>query len=218
MHRRYNRLSRFDQPDPWDGSYNPTDPQSFNRYSYTQNDRVNFVDPTGLEPCTEFDQYGSCISRSTEEPLDDTLIYRGSPANGVRLLPLTPQDREPRARRGGNMPQTPGRGGGFFSKLEKFKKCVDKAFPGINKEWDIEFNEAGGQAILGVTIGGLIAVFGFVATMDAPAAGGLLMATGAAVAAGSGISFAISVDAANKRWTLKAKQLRVVRRPPGYED
>jgi hypothetical protein len=26
-----------------------TDPQSFNRYSYTQNDPVNFTDPTGLE-------------------------------------------------------------------------------------------------------------------------------------------------------------------------
>jgi hypothetical protein len=49
MHRRYNRQwSRFDQPDPYDGSYSLTDPQSFNRYSYVQNDPVNFVDPTGL--------------------------------------------------------------------------------------------------------------------------------------------------------------------------
>ena len=48
MHRRYNRWSRFDQPDPYDGSYDLTDPQSFNRYSYVQNDPVNFFDPTGL--------------------------------------------------------------------------------------------------------------------------------------------------------------------------
>jgi len=48
MFRRYNRWhSRFDQPDPYDGSYSLTDPQSFNRYGYTQNDPVNFVDPTG---------------------------------------------------------------------------------------------------------------------------------------------------------------------------
>jgi hypothetical protein len=40
--------SRFYQPDPWDGSYDLTDPQSFNRYSYVQNDPVNFVDPSGL--------------------------------------------------------------------------------------------------------------------------------------------------------------------------
>ncbi len=51
MHRRYNRRwSRFEQPDPYDGSYNLGDPQSFNRYSYTQNDPVNFVDPSGLLP------------------------------------------------------------------------------------------------------------------------------------------------------------------------
>ncbi|HEV2837008.1 MAG TPA: RHS repeat-associated core domain-containing protein, partial [Pyrinomonadaceae bacterium] len=39
---------RFTQPDPYDGAYDLTDPQSFNRYAYVQNDPVNFVDPTGL--------------------------------------------------------------------------------------------------------------------------------------------------------------------------
>ncbi len=50
MLRRYQSYwNRFSQPDPYDGSYNLTDPQSFNRYSYTQNDPVNFVDPSGLD-------------------------------------------------------------------------------------------------------------------------------------------------------------------------
>jgi len=40
--------TRFNEPDPWEGSYDLTDPQSFNRYSYVQNDPVNYVDPTGL--------------------------------------------------------------------------------------------------------------------------------------------------------------------------
>jgi RHS repeat-associated protein len=51
MHRRYEgRWQRFAQPDPWDGSYDYTNPQSFNRYAYVQNDPVNSVDPSGL--CT----------------------------------------------------------------------------------------------------------------------------------------------------------------------
>ena len=51
MFRRYNRWwSRFDQPDPYDGSYNLTNPQSFNRYAYVQNDPVNLIDPFGLDP------------------------------------------------------------------------------------------------------------------------------------------------------------------------
>lgn len=49
MFRRYNRWqSRFDQPDPYDGSYSLTNPQSLNRYAYVQGDPVNFVDPSGL--------------------------------------------------------------------------------------------------------------------------------------------------------------------------
>src|SRR2546430_7676647 len=49
MFRRYNRQhSRFDQPDPYDGSYNLTDPQSLNRYAYSANDPANLTDPTGL--------------------------------------------------------------------------------------------------------------------------------------------------------------------------
>jgi len=44
MFRRYNRWhSRFDQPDPYDGSYDLTDPQSFYRYSCAQNNRVTHV-------------------------------------------------------------------------------------------------------------------------------------------------------------------------------
>jgi RHS repeat-associated protein len=50
MFRRYNRWwSRFDQPDPYGGSYDFTNPQSFNRYAYVQNDPVNYIDPLGLD-------------------------------------------------------------------------------------------------------------------------------------------------------------------------
>jgi RHS repeat-associated protein len=78
MFRRYNRwTARFDQPDPYDGSYNVADPQSFNRYSYVQNDPVNFVDPLGLDqdfglgpppPVPTLIPYGGTIVTNTWAP------------------------------------------------------------------------------------------------------------------------------------------------------
>jgi len=51
MMRRYTgKWHRFVQPDPYNGSYDFSNPQSFNRYAYVQNDPVNFIDPSGLLP------------------------------------------------------------------------------------------------------------------------------------------------------------------------
>jgi RHS repeat-associated protein len=61
MHRKYEgKWQRFAQPDPFDGSYNLTDPQSFNRYAYVQNDPVSFADPSGLEMCGAEYGYNEC--------------------------------------------------------------------------------------------------------------------------------------------------------------
>ena len=46
-------LGRFSRPDPYDGSYDLTDPQSLNRYSYVGDRPLIFVDPTGLH-CSNF--------------------------------------------------------------------------------------------------------------------------------------------------------------------
>ncbi|HKY42733.1 MAG TPA: RHS repeat-associated core domain-containing protein [Pyrinomonadaceae bacterium] len=63
MHRRYNRWHmRFDQPDPFGGNYDLTNPRTFNRYTYAFNDPVNLVDPFGLDPdcADEYNATGGC--------------------------------------------------------------------------------------------------------------------------------------------------------------
>lgn len=51
MMRSYaGKWHRFSQPDPYEGAYDLSDPQSFNRYAYVHNDPVNFVDALGLDP------------------------------------------------------------------------------------------------------------------------------------------------------------------------
>ena len=39
---------RWLSPDPYDASYDITNPQSFNRYAYVRNNPLSFVDPTGM--------------------------------------------------------------------------------------------------------------------------------------------------------------------------
>ena len=73
MNRYYSStLGRFLSPDPYSGSMNRANPQSFNRYAYVENDPVNGNDPTGqflgLPPdpgpssFMDFDQGSSCES------------------------------------------------------------------------------------------------------------------------------------------------------------
>jgi len=65
MRQHHGWFRRFDQPDPYSGSYDLSDPQSFNRYSYVQNDPVNFIDPSGLQMaipgfCGADSSFGQC--------------------------------------------------------------------------------------------------------------------------------------------------------------
>ena len=101
MMRRYNRwYARFDQPDPFDGNYSLTNPQSFNRYSYVRSDPINFVDPTGLDGdcAAEHNATGSC-----------TIGDGGpTPINPGNIIGLGPRGGGPT---GGGTPPTYGPGG-----------------------------------------------------------------------------------------------------------
>ncbi len=52
MNRWYSsQIGRFTTPDPYRASASLANPQSWNRYSYVENDPVNFNDPSGLNRC-----------------------------------------------------------------------------------------------------------------------------------------------------------------------
>jgi RHS repeat-associated protein len=50
--RQYSSAQgRFLSPDPYGGSYDPSNPQSFNRYAYALNNPLSNVDPSGQDAC-----------------------------------------------------------------------------------------------------------------------------------------------------------------------
>lgn len=60
-----NNLSRFTSCDPLVASGKSDSPQSWNRYSYTQNSPLNFVDPNGME---EINYYGGTKGENWPNP------------------------------------------------------------------------------------------------------------------------------------------------------
>ncbi|MBS1799667.1 MAG: RHS repeat protein [Acidobacteria bacterium] len=51
--RQYSSTQgRWMSPDPYHGSYDASNPQSFNRYTYVLNNPLEMVDPSGLDYCT----------------------------------------------------------------------------------------------------------------------------------------------------------------------
>ena len=93
MMRRYaGKWHRFVQPDPSDGSYDFTNPQSFNRYAYVQNDPVNLIDPLGLDPDIDIGTF-SAGDVVAQPGMVGTLGFDGE--LGMVITPKKPEMPEP---------------------------------------------------------------------------------------------------------------------------
>lgn len=86
-----SRVGRFNSPDPsMRGLSNPTNPQSFNLYSYTTNNPLALVDPSGLDPCAH-DEVMAHASSGTGDGSDSYSDY--DPCN--TLVPPSDPPEDP---------------------------------------------------------------------------------------------------------------------------
>jgi len=138
MFRRYNRQnSRFDQPDPYGGSYSLSDPQSFNRYTYTENDPVNSVDPSGrFVVLVPLPQTWTVTVRGS---LDDMTGYLPNWSGGFTTIlflhPLTPQN--PMSQRPPKQPERirePDKVPRVKTKEQQYKDCVNQQWYLFNQD------------------------------------------------------------------------------------
>jgi len=83
INRHYRSLERFTQVDPAEiAAVNPSAPQSLNMYSYTRNDPINNLDPSGLddtESCTDNDDGTTTCNGKTTMSENVTVVAPPTP-------------------------------------------------------------------------------------------------------------------------------------------
>ncbi|MCU1264914.1 MAG: repeat-associated core domain protein [Acidobacteria bacterium] len=171
--RKYESLSgRWTSPDPYLGSMTPDNPQSFNRYSYTGNDPVNLIDPTGLF-CIEYDTFINTGGWATLTHHRDCFLKTGDYGGFDGSHPFSPVGRGPgggigaggggRPGGGGRQPQNPVPKDPSDAKRDlnawmatHLKDCLDEATANHRRVQN-GINEWARDAIIGIpSIGGNI--------------------------------------------------------------
>lgn len=132
-----SKAGRWTSPDPYKGSMSLSNPQSFNRYSYTNNDPVNFVDPSGLNSASSGTSYswscwGTWRSEADGSNFQITSMFCQTWSNGS-------------ANGGGQVGNNTGPKVNKFNR-EQFDKCINKLFGGRIKDLKFDFKrETGGK-------------------------------------------------------------------------
>lgn len=203
MHRRYNRWwSRFEQPDPYDGSYNLANPQSFNRYAYVQNDPVSFVDPTGLicQPGA------SCEPEGPPPDPREALPHKSGDDTPIKL-PVVPLKNRP----GAGPVVAPGNDK-KDDRRKKFEDCLKVKTKRLAEDYELSVREAvttAGLVLLVDAVATVIAIGFELATELTPAIIPTLIVSGI-TALGSGLIAAKGVSDATEKLGLETKR--------AYED
>ena len=111
---------RWTSPDPYQGSMNKLSPQLMNRYTYVQNDPVNFVDPSGLCLAVKF------MDMSTERTWWEFFLCRDGGGSGGGNI----SDIDRNRGGGGSRPDLPDYARSvYIGELgEKLTECINKVF------------------------------------------------------------------------------------------
>jgi RHS repeat-associated protein len=103
---RYYRpaLGRFTSPDPGNAGADPTNPQSWNGYSYVWNNPLAMIDPSGADTCADGSYADACVTDTPPPdiptiPVDPCFIFNCYSGGGGsnRQLPPPPTITEARA-------------------------------------------------------------------------------------------------------------------------
>ena len=169
MMRRYQGgQRRFAQPDPYDGSFNPSEPQTFNRYSYVKNDPINLADPSGLGP--DLGNVGN-VDITDEDPAEAFMSFART-SGSIRYRPNVPllDDRSPRgvrlqafAQPQAQTQRTP---------QQKFDDCFNEKKADVDGEyWDQVKNAlagAGAVFVAGTSASAMLASYEAATVVGAP--------------------------------------------------